>query len=472
VTDPGVTLVRTTPPDPVTVAKALDRARGWVAILDADDRLEPDALARVADALTDPEVDLVYTDETTTVEGRGRMPFFKPGWSPDRLRCQPYLGRLVVLRAELVRRVGGLHTDFGPASEHDLLLRVAERARGVVHMPAALCHRGATSTLPYPAFPAAAIDGAVRAVDEHLERTGIGAVARRHATHDGLLRLEPRLREYPTVSIVIPTGGATRSVRGRPTTLVVNCVRSVLERSTYPVLEVVCVADRGTDAGTLEQLETLSGDGARVKIVDFDEPFHFSRKVNRGALAASGEILVFLNDDTEVRSPGWLEAMLLYALDPAIGAAGARLLFEDGMIQHAGVVGVGGNPGHPYHGCPADTTGYGANAVLPGDFLAVTGACLMTRRDVFLEVGGMSGWFPASYNDLDYCLKVRRAGYRVVATPDAVLDHFESSSRDGAVTGRELELVRRRWGRLLRDDPFYGPNFPSGIADYVPVSSP
>jgi GT2 family glycosyltransferase len=133
-----------------------------------------------------------------------------------------------------------------------------------------------------------------------------------------------------------------------------------------------------------------------------------------------------------------------------------------------GVVGVGGNPGHPYHGLAADTVGHGANALVPGNFLAVTGACLMTRRDAFEDVGGMSSWFPASYNDLDYCLKLHDAGLRIVATPDAVLAHFESSSRDGSVATTELELIRRRWGRLLRDDPFYGPNFPSGVADYQP----
>jgi GT2 family glycosyltransferase len=182
-------------------------------------------------------------------------------------------------------------------------------------------------------------------------------------------------------------------------------------------------------------------------------------------------MLVFLNDDTEVVSPGWIEAMLVYALDPAVGAVGARLLFDDGRIQHVGVVGVGGNPGHPYHGMPADTPGHGANALVPGNFLAVTGACMMTRRACFSEVGGLSTWFPSNYNDLDYCFKLDRAGYRIVATPDAVLEHFESSSRSGSVATRELELIRRRWGRLLRDDPFYGPGFPSGIADFEPATS-
>jgi GT2 family glycosyltransferase len=374
------------------------------------------------------------------------------------------------MRAELVADAGGLRPSLGAVAEHDLLLRVAERASRVVHVPTPLCDRGTSWPWPYPSFPDDTADATLAVVDEHLQRTGVQAIARAHETHPGLLRLEPRLARTPRISVVIPTGGARRTVRGRETILVVNCVRSVLDRSTYPDIEVVCVTDQSTEVPVIDELRRLSPD--RVRIVEFDEPFHVSRKVNRGALAASGDVLVFLNDDTEVRSPGWLEAMAIYALDPAIGAVGARLLFEDGSIQHAGVVGVGGNPGHPYHGEPADTVGYGANAVVPGDFLAVTGACLMTRRDVFFAVGGMSQWFPASYNDLDYCLKVGQVGHRVVATPDAVLDHYESSSRDGAVTEQELALIRRRWGRLLRDDPFYGPNFPSGIADYEPTPTP
>jgi GT2 family glycosyltransferase len=273
------------------------------------------------------------------------------------------------------------------------------------------------------------------------------------------------------VSIVIPTGGSRRAVRGHELNLVVNCVQSILSRSTYTELEIVCVTDSTVDQPTRSAL--VEADPDRVHLLDFDGTFHFARKVNRGALAASGDVLLFLNDDTEVVTPGWIEAMLVYALDPDVGAVGARLLFENGCIQHAGVVGVRGNPGHPYHGLPADTPGHGANALVPADFLAVTGACLMTRRHCFAEAGGMSAWFPASYNDLDYCLKLDRLGYRVVATPDAVLEHFESSSRSGAVASRELELIRRRWGRLLRDDPFYSPGFPSGTADFeAAVSTP
>jgi len=456
-------------PSPVAAADAIARADGWVGFLDPGDVLVPDAVARVRARIgADPLVDLVYTDEATAGgTAARRTPFHKPAWSPDRLRCQPYTGRLTLAGADVVRGVGGLRAELATCAEHDLILRIGERTRHVAHVPEVLCDRN-PSPLPYASFDPAGLDVACRVLDEHLERTGIEAVGRPHATAAGLLRLEPRLRTRPLVSIVIPTAGARRRVRGVDVNLVVNCVQSVLGRSTYAEIEVVCVIDKSVDDATRQRLIEL--DAERVRLVEYEGPFHFSRKVNRGALAASGEVLLILNDDTEVQTPGWIEAMLVYALDPGVGAVGARLLFEDGHIQHVGVVGVGGNPGHPYHGLPADTVGHGGNALVPGNFLAVTGACLMTGRDRFEEVGGMSSWFPANYNDLDYCLKLGDAGYRVVATPDAVLAHFESSSRSATVASTELELIRRRWGRFLRDDPFYGPNFPSGIADFAPAS--
>jgi len=450
---------------------AIDRAPGWIGLLDPGDVLADDALARIGACIdAEPLTDLVYTDETVEETNGVRIPFYKPAWSPDRLRCQPYTGRLTLARAALVTELGGLRADLAGAAELDLILRIGERARRVAHVPELLCHRTPTMArdwTAYPRFEDASREVACRVVDEHLRRLGIGAVARPHQTAGGLLRLEPRLNSRPMTSIIVPTGGARRRVRGEDITLVVNCVRSVLERSTYEELEVICVTDRGVDPSTLAQLAALDSD--RVRIVEFDGPFDFARKVNRGALAAAGDVLVFLNDDTEVQTPGWLESMLVYGLDPDVGAVGARLLFEDGSIQHAGVVGVGGNPGHAYYGWPRETLGHGGNALVPGDFLAVTGACLMTRRECFEQVGGMSAWFPSNYNDLDYCMKLGMLGYRVVATPDAVLDHYESSSRDGEVASPELELIRRRWGRWLRDDPFYGPNFPSGIADFVPA---
>lgn len=456
-------------PSLAAASDVIARANGWVGFLDPGDVLAPDAVASVRSHVDDdPLADLVYTDETIRVgTDPRRTPLHKPGWSPDRLRCQPYTDRLTLARAEVVRDVGGLRPDLESLAEHDLVLRVGERTRHVAHVPKVLCDRRPLPE-PYAAFDPAHMDASCRVLDEHLERLGIEAVARPHATTAGLLRLEPTLHTRPLVSIVIPTAGARRRVRGVDVSLVVNCVQSVLSRSTYAEIEIVCVTDESVDDATRQHLIELEPN--RVRLVGCEGPFHFSRKVNRGALAASGDVLLVLNDDTEVQTPGWIEAMLIYALDPGVGAVGARLLFENGSIQHIGVVGVGGNPGHPYHGLSADTVGHGANALVPGNFLAVTGACLMTRRETFEEVGGMSSWFPANYNDLDYCLKLGDAGYRVVATPDAVLAHFESSSRSGTVATTELDLIRRRWGRLLRDDPFYGPNFPSGIADFVPSS--
>lgn len=462
----GVSNELITVDDMASTATVVDSDADWIGFIDPGDVLEPDALsALVGDAA---EVDLSYSDEDV-IDHRGSAvdPWFKPDWSLDRLRCQPYTSRLTLFRTSVLAAHGGVPSGLGPAAEFDMVLRVGEHARGVRHVRRLLYHRASPHSRPYPAHPVNALVAATRSVDAHLDRSSVMARAEAHPTMPGLLRLRPHLTRHPLVSIVIPTGATVRSVRGTPTCLVVHCVRTLLERSTYQELEVVCVVDRAVDDRVRAELRAL--DAARVRLVDFDGPFHFARKVNLGAISARGAVLVLLNDDTEVISPGWIEAMLIHGLDPGVGAVGARLLFEDGRIQHAGVVAVRGNPGHPYYEEPGDIPGYLANAAVPINALAVTGACLMTRRECFDAVGGLSPWFPSNYNDLDYCLKVGRAGYRVACTPDAELFHFESSSRDGSVADQELELIRRRWGRLLRDDPFYGPNFPSGNADYVPA---
>jgi GT2 family glycosyltransferase len=456
---------------PSEIRDTLGRARGrWLMLVDAGDRIRPHAIAQLAAATdADAAVDCVYSDESGPDASGAEQPFYKPDWSPDRLRCQPYLGRAVLVRRDLIDEAGGWRPELGRVAEFDLMLRVGELSRRVAHVAHPLCRRRG----PQPEFLSFApedVDAGCRVVDEHLARTGIAARARPHASASGLLRLEPVLVRRPLVSVIVPTAGTRRVVRGSEISLVDCCVQSVLTRSTYAEIEVICVVDASVDDDTRARLVGL--DPARVRLVDFSEPFNFARKINRGVVASRGEVLVLLNDDTEVREPGWLEAMLVYALDPEVGAVGARLLFADDRIQHAGVAGVRGNPGHPYYGLPADTVGHGGNALVPSDVLAVTAACLMTSRACFESVGGLSGSFPVNYNDIDYCLKLRQNGLRIVVTPDAVLYHHESSSRSGEVAPDELALVRRRWGRWLRDDPFYGPNFPSGNADFVPAPAP
>jgi O-antigen biosynthesis protein len=313
--------------------------------------------------------------------------------------------------------------------------------------------------------PARAPAAAMRVVAEHLERIGFPATVEHDPERPRLLRLRPARTTRPPVSIVIPTGGHWRVVHGQSMNLVANCVGSIVRRSTYPDYEVVCVVDESTDDQARAELAAAGRD--RLRIVPYRDPFNFARKINLGVLQARNDFLVILNDDTEVITPEWIESLLMFAREPAVGAVGAKLRFADARLQHVGVVAVGGNPGHPYYGFPADFDGHMDNARTPTNCIAVTAACMMTRRDSFESVGGLSLEFPLNYNDVDYCLKQYHSGRRMVFDPYAELFHFETSSRaTGSVSEAELEALRARWGRILRRDPYYNPGF-GGRPDFV-----
>jgi GT2 family glycosyltransferase len=430
---------------------ALRRASGeMVSFVRAGDVLHQDALAAVDEYVAGhADADFVYTDEDRLVGGVASRTFYKPDWSPDRMRCQMYTGRLGVIRRSVLDEVG--------AHEYDLVLRVTERARHVGHVPEVLFHRGSPSA-PYGVddTPAARANG-LKAIEAHLRRTGFRATAFEDPdTH--VYRLRPAVRDEPLVSIVIPTNGAQRRVYGRTIELVVNCVQSIVETSTYENYEIVCVIDDSTPHFTRRAVADAAGN--RVRFVRYADKFNFSRKINLGAMHSRGDYLLLLNDDTEVITPEWMEQLLMYAEDDRVGAVGATLLFEDGRIQHVGVVVLDGDPGHPYYAFPADWDGYFENLRVPCNYVGVTAACLMSRREVFEQVGGLSLAFPLNYNDVDYGLKLHAAGYRVLCTPEARLRHFESSSRGpGDVADEEKAQLHSRWRRAVLRDPFYSPHF-------------
>jgi O-antigen biosynthesis protein len=433
----------------------------FVVLLDHDDRLHPDALVHVDEAiLATPEADYIYTDEDTIdVRGRHGGPFLKPDWSPERMRTQMYTCHLSALRRSLVEEVGGFDPDFEGAQDWDLVLKVTERARTVLHVPRVLYHWRGLETSAAGGGEAAkpwAFEAGGRAVQAHCDRIGLAARVRRDEEDPGLHHLEPELKTEPLVSIVIPTRGQVREVRYQPVVLVNHCVRSIVEKSSYENYEIVVVADESTPAEAIEELRAVAGN--RLRLVGYDRPFSFSEKINAGAVRSEGEHLLLLNDDIEVATENWIERMVMYSALPEIGAVGGRLLLEDGRIQHAGVGFEGGLPGHPYYGFPRDVPGY-ANAVrVARNLLAVTGACLMTRRDLFEQVGGLTSMLPVNYNDVDYCLKLRAAGKRVVYDPDLVMWHFESSSRSSDVEDREKDLLRERWLPMTAIDPYSNPN--------------
>jgi GT2 family glycosyltransferase len=445
---------------------ALEMAEGeFIALLDHDDELHPDALALVHEALLGaPEADYVYTDEDKIdVHGHHSGPFFKPDWSPERMRTQMYTCHFSVLRRSLVEAVGGFDAEFEGSQDWDLVLKVTERARRVLHVPRILYHWRMIETSAAGGGEAAkpwAFEAGKRAVQAHCERIGLQARVERDAADAGVYHLEPELREQPLVSIVIPTCGTVREVRYEPVVLVEHCVRSIVERSSYENYEIVVVVDTDTPRNVLEALQKIGGE--RLRLVPYDRPFSFSAKINLGAVRSRGEHLLLLNDDMEVATPNWIERMVMYSSLPEVGAVGGRLLWEDGRLQHVVVRFQSGLPGHLYRGYAGDFRGYGNNVRVAQNALAVTGACLMTRRELFEEVGGLSTVFPVNYNDIDYCLKQYAKGRRIVYDPDLVLYHFESSSRSTEVEEWEKERLQDRWGGLTAVDPFSNPNMRFG----------
>jgi glycosyltransferase involved in cell wall biosynthesis len=470
---------------------ALEDARGrFVAFLDHDDELDRSALEAMAERIAaDDEVDFLYSDEDKTgLRGRRFDPFIKPAWSPDRLCSQMYTGHLSVMRRALVDEVGGFRPGFDGSQDWDLALRVSERARRVEHVPEILYHWRAL-----PASAASEVDAkpwaheaSLRAITEQVERTGIQATVEPVPEYPGCYWLAPAATDTPLVSVVIPTAGRSQSIDGTETPLVVNCVRSVLRRSTHQNLEIVVVADKRLPAEIRGSLSELGGD--RLRLVEFDQAFNFSAKINLGVGESRGEYVLLLNDDIEVVPSGWrpaprrslhpvpewpiadagerrawIEAMLVYAGQPGVGAVGAKLYFPDGHLQHAGVIALGGAPTHPYYGAPGNFAGYYNNLVVACNYLAVTAACLMTTRSAFDAVGGFDERRPVNYNDVDFCLELRERGLRSVCVPWVELIHRESSSRGaGAVSSAEIEALQAKWGGLLDNDPFYGTRFRGG----------
>ena len=449
---------------------ALGIASGeFVVLLDHDDELRPDALQLVDEAIAaHPEVDYLYSDEDKVDErGRREHAFFKPDWSPERLRTQMYTCHLSVLRKTLVDEVGGFRQEFNGSQDWDLVLRVTERAREVVHVTEVLYHWRTLATSAAGGGEAAkpwAYEAGTRAIQAHCDRTGFEAIAEHDSQHPGIYHLRPSLRESPLVSIVIPTGAQVRDVRGEPTVLIAHCLESITTSSTYENYELVVVVDGGVDPAAVERIRSIGGD--RLTLVTCDPPFNFSDRINCGALRASGEHVLLLNDDMEVITVDWIERLLMYSRAEGVGAVGAKLLFGDGRLQHGGVIFDEVGPGHIYRRFPGDHGGYFNMLKAANNFQAVTGACLMSPRSVFEAVGGLSTLLPLNFNDIDYCLKVRRLGLRIVFDPDTELFHFESSSRSPEVSEWEVGLLQDRHADAV-PDPYYNPGFLRTSLNYV-----
>jgi O-antigen biosynthesis protein len=444
-------------------AAALALATGdYVAFLDHDDLLAPFALYEVARAINqDPDADVLYSDEDKIDSAgvRRSEPRFKPDWSPDVLRCHNYICHL--------EQVGGLRPGFDGAQDYDLILRASERAKKIVHIPKILYHwrMHGGSTAQRAGAKSYTNEPGRRALQEHLTRQGIeGVVA--DSPHPNLFQTTYKLTRRPLVSLIV----ATRDQAA----MLTRCLDSVA-RSGYDRREILLVENNSKEPATFACYEQLAG-RPDVRLLTWDRPFNYAALNNWAAAQAHGEMLVFLNNDVEAITPDWIERMLEHAQRPEVGAVGAKLYYPDDTIQHGGVVlGVGGGvAGHAFGRYPRAATGYDCRLISLQNLSAVTAACMMMRKDVFEEVGGFDEGFVLAYNDIDLCLRVRRAGYLIVWTPLAELYHHESATRGyddrpekQARFQSEIRRFLMKWGdQLWKGDPYYNPNLSLEGADF------
>lgn len=479
---PGVTLIPAGPGAACPIDAAFAGSGGaFAGILEAGDQLAPEAMYLVSAAYAAaPDAVVIYGDEDR-IEGTGRRyaPRFKTGWNPDLLLAGDAIGQLAMIRADRWRAEGGLRADMAPHGRFDLILRVLGPAAAATHVPFILFHRGRGGRNRAPDFPdetaTSQHPGLLEVVRANVARTHSGAVLD-EAIIGG--RLWPRVAfpvpdPAPLVSVIIPT-------RDRAD-LLETCLAGVLGHTDYPALEVLIV-DNGSVEPATRQLFAQLGRDSRVRVLRFPGPFNYSAMNNAAAREARGEILLLLNNDIEVIEPGWLHEMVGHAMRPAVGAVGAKLLYPDGTLQHAGLMlGPDGGAKHILRWAAGDATGYLGQLAMTRDLAAVTSACLAIRRGVFEEVGGLDADnLRVTWNDIDLCLRVRANGYRIVWTPNAVLTHVELATRGADIQSPETlarfnmerEHVLSYLGAAFDRDPFHNPALLAMDDDLVLAAPP
>lgn len=441
---------------------AFETANGeFAALLDHDDELSADALYENVVLLNgQPDADLIYSDEDKLDETGARCePFFKPDWSPDLFRSAMYTCHLGVYRTDLIKKVGGFRSGFDGAQDYDLMLRLIEQTDKIFHIPKVLYHWRKTANSTASSLDAKdyAKSAQIRAVAEHVERLNLQAEVV-PGLADNLLRVRRIISDEPKVSIIIPTCDQTEYLS--------RCIESIRNLSTYSNYEIIVVNNNSRQSETLEYFEKISAE-PEITVLDYPHRFNFSAINNFAAGRASGELLLFLNNDTEVISPEWLEAMVEHGVRPEVGAVGARLLYPNNMVQHAGVIiGIGGIAGHSHKYLPAEHPGYFSRAKAIQNVSAVTAACMLVRTEVFKSLGGFNEEnLAVAFNDVDLCLRIRENRLLIIYTPYAELYHYESLSRGADETlekamrfKAEAEYMLEKWNETLRCDPYYSPH--------------
>lgn len=471
--DPRIRVVRKTINEgiAITTNRAIEFTIGdFVGFLDNDDELAPDAVAEVRKyILNHPETDLLYTDEDKLDEyGNHCDSYYKPDWSPEHILSCMYVLHFTVIRKTLLCELNLLRSEFDGAQDYDLVLRASKVARHIGHIAKVLYH-----WRKIPGSAAEIVDAKPKALDNAARSlSDVTGCPVEQGMLPGLWRTRPSLGSFPPVTLLIPTNDVVKEVPGRgKINLLANFLHSIKEKTTYPNYKVIVVDNHNMSNQTRALLSSLDMD---ISLESYKQPpgqFSFAAKFNYCWPLVDTEHVIILNDDMEVISPGWIEALLEPMQDDSVGIVGGRLLHADRTIQHVGMVlGVHNGAAHIYHGFPAEYVGYNGYTHVIRNYSAVTGACMLTRRSLLKRLSGFDERFRIDYNDVDYCLRARELGFRVVYTPFAELYHFESYSVVRAVAdSNETLLFHDRWAEAIRCDPYYNENLPRDRHDYVHI---
>jgi GT2 family glycosyltransferase len=411
---------------------------------------------------------MIYSDEDKVDENnQARDPFFKPDWCPDSFLSRMYTCHLGTYRRSLVTEIGGFRAGYEGSQDYDFVLRLTEKTKNIFHIPKILyhwrIHPGSTaSSLASKDYAAKAAQKALS--DALSRRNEPGRVIPISGGCYNIVRYE--VKDFQLVSVIIPTRNLGQVLN--------KCLTSIFEKTTYPNYEVLVIDNGSTEAETLDVIKQWKvKEQNRFRCEGLDIHFNYSKINNYAVEKAKGEYLLFLNNDTEVLTPDWIEAMVEQAQRPCIGAVGARLLYPDKTIQHAGVICVGGVAGHSHRHYSSDSPGYFNQIQTVNNYSALTAACLMCRREVFEAVGGFEEQLAVAFNDVDLCFKMIENGYRNVYLPHVVLYHYESKSRGEENTPEkqvrflsEIEYMQSKWNKFINHDPCYSPNLTKDRADY------
>lgn len=451
--------------------KAIEISNGeYIGILDHDDVLHPSALYEVMQAICNEDADFIYSDEAAFSLNRVVvLKHHKPDYAFDTLCSCNYISHFSVFSRELTNRAGSFRSELDGCYDYDLILRCTGIASKVHHIPKLLYFQRSRKKTgePHSGNKVYTVSGAENVIKEHLQMRGIPAEVEKKFGLPGFYRVTHTLKENPKVSIIIPNKDNISLLR--------NCLSSVIEKTTYSNYEVIVVENNSTKDSTFAYYEELK-QYPNINIVYWEgKGFNYSEICNFGAQNANGQQLVFLNNDIEIITPNWIEEMLMYSQRSDVGAVGIKLYFLNSSVQHAGMVlGLGGIAGHIYLGAPYENIGFMAKLQIVQNMSAVTAACMMIKKSVFEEVGFFDKEFTDSFNDIDLCLKARKAGYLIVWTPYAEAYHLESRSRGYNTTpkkrrmrSRETALIKSRWGKEFSvGDPYYNCNFSLDRDDY------